>query len=199
MSRIDPKRPDDPSDHLLRTLAAVPVSNSILDLGCGSGRHTEPLLRLGFPVHACDPRPEAVQATRDRVDALVGDKSTDQVVQVTPLESIEYPDETFNWVVSDFAETYVSTEDELRTLLEQSRRVLKPGGWLYMTLPTHPETDKESSTAGEESTEGFSLDTVNRVRNEVNLAEAQDPTRIEEEGRPRLRVLYRRVEPNTPG
>lgn len=193
---MDPRRPDDPSDHLLRTLAAVPVSNSILDLGCGSGRHTEPLLRLGFPVHACDPRPEAVEATRDRVEGLVGDNSTDQVVQVTPLESIEYPDETFNWVVADFAETYVSTEDELRTLLDESRRVLKPGGWLYLTLPAHTEPQVESM--GDEPTEGFSVETVNRIRTDVNLAEAQDPTRIEEEGRDRLRVLYRRVEPNTP-
>lgn len=196
---MDPQRPDDPSDHLLRTLAAVPVSNSILDLGCGSGRHTEPLLRLGFPVHACDPRPEAVQATRDRVEALVGDTSPDQVVQVTPLDAIEYPAETFNWVVADFAETYVSTGDELRTLLEESRRVLKPGGWLYLTLPTHPETDAPLAEGAEKSTEVFSPEMVNRCRKEANLAEAQDPTRIEAEGRARLRVLYRRVEPNTPG
>lgn len=182
---------EEPSDHLLRTLAAVPVSSSILDLGCGHGRHTEPLLRLGFPVHACDPCPEAVEATRNRVEGLLGDESVDQVVQVTPLDGIGYPDETFNWVVADGAETYVSDSTDLSTLLEESRRVLKPGGWLYLTLPTDPSADADAGGT-------FSVKTLDACRAEVNLAEAREATQIEREGHLRLRGLYRRVEPRTP-
>jgi SAM-dependent methyltransferase len=180
---------DPPSDHLLRTLAAVPVSSTILDLGCGRGRHTEPLLRLGFPVHACDPRPDAVDATRARVQDLVGDTPVETAVQMTPLDAIDYPDETFDWVVADRAETYASTEDELRTLLAEARRLLTPGGWLYLTLPAAAES--EGAHAGL-----YTAERLEALRTEVEFAEASAPSRID--GTNRLRALYRRVDPQTP-
>jgi len=188
MSSSDPKAP---SDHLLRTLAAVPVASQILDLGCGRGRHTESLLRLGFPVHACDPRPEAVEATRDRVADLIEADSAETVVQVTPLDGIEYPDATFDWVVADRAETYVDDGEALEVLLEESRRVLNPGGWLYITLPAAPEEGTASASA-------FTLDGLDQYRRDADLAEAGDPSRIEDGPTPRLRALYRRVDPQTP-
>lgn len=189
--------PNAPSDHLLRMLAAVPVSSSILDLGCGEGRHTEPLLRLGFPVHACDPRDDAVAATRDRVGELLEEGTAETTVQVTPLDAIEYPDETFNWVVADRAEIYASTEEALRTVLEESRRILAPGGWLYLTLPTHPSEEDPDAIATNGS--AFSIETLEKLRKEARLAEAREPSRIEGEEEPaRIRALYRRVDPQTP-
>jgi len=188
MSSHDPKAP---SDHLLRTLAAVPVASQMLDLGCGHGRHTEPLLRLGFPVHACDPRPEAVEATRTRIADLIEADSAETVVQVTPLDALDYPDATFDWVVADRAEAYVGDEDDLAVLLAESRRVLKPGGWLYVTLPAAPEQ-------GEAPASAFTLDALQRHRRDADLAEAGDPSRIEDAPSPRLRGLYRRVDPQTP-
>ncbi len=188
MSTHDPQAP---SDHLLRTLAAVPVSSRILDLGCGEGRHTEPLLRLGFPVHACDPRPEAVEAARARVRDLIGADAVETSVQVTPLDALEDLDATFDWVVADAAETYVGDEDDLQVLLAESRRLLKPGGWLYLTLPAAPEGEEGSGTA-------FSLDTLERLRRQADLAEAGDPSRLDEGPTPRIRAIYRRVDPHTP-
>jgi SAM-dependent methyltransferase len=172
-------------------LAAVPVSSSILDLGCGVGRHTEPLLRLGFPVHACDPRPESVASTRDRVAELIEEGAVESTVQVTALDSIDYPEETFNWVIADRAEVYASSDDALSTLLEESRRVLAPGGWLYLTLPAPPSADDAESTAS--NGVAFSIYTLEALRKEAHLAEAREPTRIEVQGQPRIRALYRRV------
>ncbi len=189
--------PTAPSDHLLRTLAAVPVSNSILDLGCGTGRHTEPLLRLGFPVHACDPRAEAVAATRDRVAELIEEGDVETTVQMTPLDALDYPEKTFNWVVADRAEIYATTEDALRTVLSESRRVLVPGGWLYLTLPTH-SSEESTSAPGDSNGVAFSIDTLEALRKEVHLAEAREPSRIEVEGQPRIRALYRRVDSQAP-
>jgi SAM-dependent methyltransferase len=187
-----------PSNHLLRTLAAVPVSSEILDLGCGRGRHTEALLRLGFPVHACDPRPAAVEATRERVGPLLEQGDVETVVQVAPLDAMDYPDATFDWVVAAEAETYVSGEGDLQTLFEEGRRLLKPGGWLYVTLPA--EVGGAPGDAGEEATPRFTEDALETRREAADLAEASAPSRVEDEsgGAPRVRALYRRVEPHTP-
>ena len=172
-------------------MAAVPVASQILDLGCGRGRHTEPLLRLGFPVHACDPRPEAVEVTRRRVSDLLEADSAETVVQVTPLDALDYPDATFDWVVADRAESYVDGPEALDVLLAESRRLLKPGGWLYITLPAAPEEGAAPASA-------FTLDALEQHRRDADLAEAGDPSRVEDAGTSRLRALYRRVDPQTP-
>lgn len=182
------------SDHLLRTLAAVPVSSEILDFGCGGGHHTEALLRLGFPVHACDPRPGAVDQTRERVQELIGEESAETSVQVTPLGTVEYPEATFDWVVADRAEIYVSNQADLQSLFDESRRLLKPGGWLYITLPAPPQDMGENE--GQE--EGFSEETIEEYRNEAELVVASEASRVEEGQTPRIRAIYRCVDPHTP-
>jgi SAM-dependent methyltransferase len=187
--------PRPPSDHLLRTLAAVPVSSQILDLGCGRGRHTEALLRLGFPVHACDPRPAAVDATRETVRDLLEQGEVETVVQVAPLDAMDYPDATFDWVVAAEAETYVSSEDDLRTLFDEGRRLLRPGGWLYVTLPA--ANDGEAS-AGADGPLRASEALVERHRDAADLVVASESTCVDEDGGPRIRAIYRRVEPHTP-
>lgn len=188
-----------PSDHLLRTLAAVPVTSEILDLGCGRGRHTEALLRLGFPVHACDPRPEAVETTRDTIEDLLEQGEVETAVQVATLDAMDYPDATFDWVVAMEAETYVSTEDDLRAFFDEGRRLLKPGGWFYVSLPAVAEEGGAPALAGEEPVR-FDEETIEQQRRAADLAEARAPSRVDGQGGApsRIRAIYRRVEPHTP-
>jgi len=173
------------------------VSSQILDLGCGHGRHTEALLRLGFPVHACDPRPQAVEATRDTVEDLLEQGDVDTVVQKATLDGLDYPDATFDWVVVPEGETYVTDEEELRTLFEEGRRLLKPGGWLYITLPAANE-EGGGHLSDEEKTIAFSEELFEQQRSAADLAEASEPTRVEEGASPRIWAIYRRVESHTP-
>lgn len=190
---------ESPSDHLLRTLAAVPVSSHVLDLGCGEGLHTEAFLRLGFPVHACDPRPEAVRTTRSKVRPLLEEDTAETCVQETSLKTIDYPDATFDWVVAYRPEIFVEATEDLTVLFEQSRRLLKPGGWLYVTVPAPP--GDEGANSMEDSAPGprFSIETVEAQRKDANLVEASQATRVQDHGEPRVRAIYRRVEPHTPG
>lgn len=188
----DPSVEPPPSDTLLRTLAAVPVSSTILDLGCGRGRHTEPLLRLGFPVHACDPRPGAVEATRARVGDLLEADTAETCVRTTSLHELESIDETFNWIVADRAEIYASTEQELTALLTAGRRLLSPGGWMHVTVPA---ANDEEGGGGPPSFTDAALD---HSRQKAGLDEAREVERVDASDGLRLRALYRRVEPETP-
>lgn len=189
-----------PSDHLLRTLAAVPVSSHILDLGCGEGRHTEPLLRLGFPVHACDPRLAAVRKTREAILNLVGEETVEQCVRPAALDAMDaYPDAAFDWVIAYHAEVWAQTADELATLMSEAARLLKPGGWVYVTVPASmQELERAEAASGDGArAEGeleslFSVDMLERTRADAELAVASEPEVVQEMGKTRIRAIYRR-------
>lgn len=193
-----------PSDHLLRTLAAVPVSSQMLVLGCGAGRQTEALLRLGFPVHACDPHPQTVEEVRSRVRDLIGDETVQNCVQEASLDSLDYPEASFDWVVADRAEVFIKSDEDLGVLFEHSRRLLTPGGWLYVSVPGVGDSEESSSSGDEEGgTDGknsprFTVERVEEHRTKANLKEASPPNLVQEQGGPRVRAIYRRVEPHTP-
>ncbi|WP_179862206.1 class I SAM-dependent methyltransferase [Longibacter salinarum] len=197
-----------PSDHLLRTMAAVPVNSFILDLGCGEGRHTEPLLRLGFPVHGCDPRPDAVERTRGRIKDIVGEEDAENCVQVASLAEMDYPDESFDWVVVYHGEVFGDRPEDVYQLLSEARRMLKPGGWAYVTFPAAAvDIDDQERTAGDgapasspaQSAAGsVSIDELEAQQERANLATASAPEIAEEPGAVRVRAIFRRVDPNTP-
>jgi SAM-dependent methyltransferase len=190
---------DAPSDQLLRTLASVPVSTPVLNLGCGSGRHAEALLRLGFPMHACDPRADAVRDTRAVVRELVDDETAQSCVRQTALEALGDLDATFDWVIADRTEAYLDAPANLESLLRRISPLLNPGGWLYLTVPAAPEEGGPEATQGLDDVailfapadlEGPTLD--------IPFMEVQAPERVEENQEIRLHALYRRVKRPAP-
>lgn len=175
-----------PSDHLLRTLAPVPPSCNILEVGCGDGHHTEPLLQLGFPVHACAVDERSVRVTRERVTALVGEETAQTCVQqVAPDGFAAYPDDAFHWIVAHTPDGYLDGTDRLTDWARTMRRLLIPGGWLYLVLAQpDPATNGVSTTAP----------TPERVTTrvvEAGLAPAEAAAETEEEGRPLVRGIFR--------
>jgi len=120
-------------DYVLRTLASVPVDRYVLVLGCTDGRYTAPLLRLGFPVHACSADAEAVHATRSAIANLMEDPSeATECVQPCVPALDDYPDSVFDWVVAPHLNTYADTAPD--TAFNAVQRVLKPGGiYIFLT------------------------------------------------------------------
>jgi SAM-dependent methyltransferase len=184
-----------PSDHLLRTLAAVPVSSNILDLGCGTGRHTEPLLRLGFSVHACDTRAHAVEATRARIADLVGEETAEQCVRtVSPDGFTAYPDDAFDWIVAFDPTAYLHDEHDLKDLLNTLQRLLSPGGWLYIAF-TDQLALKANGTA--KPILEVTPRQLDACAGEVGLAVSKMAKRTKEHGAPLVRAIYRYVTEST--
>jgi SAM-dependent methyltransferase len=192
---------------LLRTLAAVPVSSQVLDLGCGSGVHTEALLRLGFPVHACDPDPDAVAATRTRITPLLEDDATAQkCVRNATLEDLGDLENAFDWVVVTEAHRLVENDADLHALLTTARRVLKPGGWMYLVAPASTaDQERETQTAGDgaaaspaASPDLFSKQTLEHAREDVGLALSAAPEIHEAASPAQVHAIYRHVTEPTP-
>ncbi len=191
---------DPPSDRLLRTLASVPVSTPVLNLGCGSGRHAEALLRLGFPMHACDSRPEAVRDTRTVVRELVDEETAQSCVQQTSLQTLDDLDATFDWVIADRMEAYLDVSTDLEPLLRKARALLNPGGWLYLTVPAVSAAEgREDARSLDDGPVLFATEDLKPAHFDIGLMECRSPERVEENGETRVHALYRKVKRSTPG
>lgn len=108
-----------PSDHLLRTFAAVPLPETVLVAGDDALRHALPLARLGFDVTACAHRPAAADACR----AALAAHDVGVPTYAMPPDDLAFADGAFGWIVA----TDLALPHELAHL----RRVLRPGGWLF--------------------------------------------------------------------
>lgn len=99
---------------------------SWLDLGCGQGQLLHLAQALGFAVRGVDASPEMLAAaSRHGLDVVVGDLFA--ILRGTPTASVD--------VVSAFDVVEHFSRDEGFLLVQEMRRVLKPGGLALLKLP----------------------------------------------------------------
>jgi ubiquinone/menaquinone biosynthesis C-methylase UbiE len=111
----------------------------ILDAGCGSGPLMEALRAKGAVVSGFDLSSAMVELARERL-------GEDADVRVADLGApLPYPDDRFDLVVASLSLHYV---EDWASALTELRRVLKPGGRLFVSIihPTvyavaYPEAD----------------------------------------------------------
>lgn len=169
-----------PSDHLLKTFAAVPVSHRVLDLGCAYGRHTEPLARLGFEIHAVDTDQEAVATTREKLAEIIKPRDALRRVVYTPrFGALGYPDAYFDWLVAYGTFGALGSEDDLADVLSEARRVLKSGGWIYVAVP------------------GLDEAALTQTMDDAGFALAEAPALSDDDEGNVVRGIYRRVDAGT--
>ncbi len=96
--------------------AAVPAGASILELGCGVGRITHPLLARGFTVTAVDESPEMLAHVRG-ARTVCG-----------PIETLDLGDERFDVVLLASFLVHTGDPEVRRGLLRACRRYVADGG-----------------------------------------------------------------------
>jgi SAM-dependent methyltransferase len=123
-----------------------------LDAACGTGRHAAHLAAAGHRVAGVDTSPEMLAVARRRLP--------DADLREGSLESLPFPDASFDLAVCALALTHIPTLDGA---IGELARVLRPGGRLVLS-DVHPAfvtvVDGQARFAG-----GF-------VRNHVHLASA---------------------------
>lgn len=116
------------SDYLHRLIESHrPGSVSILDLGCGTGRHDFCLTRLGHDLTGVDQSHEMLAVAAQQKAEFSGPRAAPNFVQ-GDVRSVRL-DQTFDVVVSLFhVMSYQTQDQDLQRALVTIREHLKPGG-----------------------------------------------------------------------
>jgi SAM-dependent methyltransferase len=104
-------------------------AQTALDLGCGVGRHTLALARAGFTTYAFDGSAAGIDYLRTAAETA-GLTIEARVGQMTRLP---YSDAQFDYVLA-FNVIYHGDATIVRRVLDEIRRVLKPGGLYQGTM-----------------------------------------------------------------
>jgi SAM-dependent methyltransferase len=112
------------------------AGDTLLDLGCGYGRHAYEGFRRGARVVACDlALPELAQVRalfRAMVDAGEAPPSGMADAVVGDATRLPYPDATFDKIIASEVMEHIPNDTGA---LDELARVLKPGGTLAVTVP----------------------------------------------------------------
>jgi tellurite methyltransferase len=101
----------------------------VLDLGCGVGRHTLMFARAGFETVAVD----MAEAGLDELRRAAADEGLPLMAHAASMTDLPFPDDHFDYVLS-FNVIYHGDGTVVRRVMDEIRRVLKPGGIYQGTM-----------------------------------------------------------------
>lgn len=105
----------------------------ILDAGCGGGRNIVFFLRSGFEVFGVDREPGAVEAVR-AMAAELAPGMPGESFRVASVESLPFEAASMDAVLSSAVLHFAEDEAQLRRMVAEMGRVLRPGGLFFARL-----------------------------------------------------------------
>ena len=114
----------------------LPKGAKILDLGCGTGRHTIFLAREGFRVYAFDQAQRAIERLQELLQREVaGDLQVETNVWDMTVFPYPYADSFFDGILSTRVIHHAKLET-IKKIAEELARITRTGAHLYLQVPT---------------------------------------------------------------
>ncbi len=110
-----------------------PASVKVLDVGCGAGRNTVLLLKMGFDVWACDLHESMVRRAREKSKKYLRNKTNKRIV-MADMKRLPFKDSVFNVIIANGIYHNVDSLSELRAAVGETARVLKRGGYVCINM-----------------------------------------------------------------
>lgn len=121
----------DPAPILVRHADLLEDGLPILDVGCGQGRNSFFLARLGHEVHALDPSTVAVEQTA----AVAEGEGLQITTQVGVIEDVHRPENGFGAILV-FGLIPILTRAQIDAMVASIGSLIAPGGLLFITAFT---------------------------------------------------------------
>jgi len=121
----------DPAPILVRHAKLLEDGLPILDVGCGQGRNSFFLARLGHEVHALDPSTVAVEQTA----AVAEGEGLQITTQVGVIEDVHRPESGFGAILV-FGLIPILTRAQIDAMVASIESLIAPGGLLFITAFT---------------------------------------------------------------
>ncbi len=115
---------------------ALDARSAVLDVGCGFGNNLIPFLDLGHECHGVDIHPDMIEVTR----SILAERGYRPEIKLGSNRALPFEDELFDLVLSVNTIHYESSEENVRSALEEFHRVTKPGGTVFISTVS-PEHD----------------------------------------------------------
>lgn len=107
-------------------------NKKVLDLGCGSGRHSELFVENGYEVYGCDISTKSIEMTKKRLKRFHITKR----FLTADSWNLPYEDNFFDYVVG-WHSIYYNSFIQLQKTLEEIYRVLNKDGIVLVSLLSH--------------------------------------------------------------
>lgn len=104
-------------------------NSKILDLGCGTGRHTLFFAEKGLEVYAQDKSKLALNILKEQI---IKKKYKIRIIE-SEIDKISFPNQFFNVVLSTIV-LHHGTIKQIKNWFEEIRRVLKDNGFLVISV-----------------------------------------------------------------
>jgi cyclopropane fatty-acyl-phospholipid synthase-like methyltransferase len=164
----------DPPPEVIDLAAQLPPGRA-LDLGCGYGRASIYLARLGWQVDGVDFVAQAIDGAKLRADqAGVSERVN---FHQSPVTQLDFLQDSYDFAL-DIGCAHGLTKDELMTYHQELVRLLKPGAVFLLFAHLNEETEEQSWINENDLllifSEGFHLEKVEHGQTQVK---DQDPWR----------------------
>ncbi len=116
-----------PNESVVAWADTLPPSSTVLDVGCGVGRHVVYLGGRGFAMSGSDVSPNGVRTTQQ----VCAERHIPFDGRVADMTALPWEDNTFDALLSTSTICHHRIDNILKTLAEMWR-VLKPGGLLLV-------------------------------------------------------------------
>ena len=112
------------NEHLLKS------GGTLLDLGCGNGKHVEPFVQEGYAATLVDKDPSVLEQARSLFPGVTGDSCT---FVSSPLEGYVIEGE-WDGIVAKNSLPFIHNVTVVRRTVQNSYQHLAVGGFLYFTV-----------------------------------------------------------------
>lgn len=113
------------------TIPKPQPGESILDVGCGDGRHFPLFASLGMKMAGTEITAKVIDAIKPKLNGL------DVDLRVGTCAKLPWPKASFRYLLAWNSCYYMSRKANFETHVSQMARVLEPGGWLICSIPSN--------------------------------------------------------------